>query len=116
MSRSEYSLEQFGRMIEDKIRTDACCAAIARSVRPNHAVVDLGCGPGVFGLLACKAGARRVYAFDMSGVWTLAASSQPPTVSLSELFSCVVTHARYIFPNASISSFPMCTVSCLFTP
>jgi len=45
MSRSEYSLEQFGRMIEDKIRMDAYCAAIARSVRPNDAVVDLGCGP-----------------------------------------------------------------------
>jgi hypothetical protein len=55
-------------MIEDKIRMDAYCAAIARSVRPNDAVVDLGCGPGVFGLLACKAGARRVYAIDMSGV------------------------------------------------
>jgi SAM-dependent methyltransferase len=68
MSRSEYSLEQFGRMIEDRIRTDAYCAAIARSVRPNDAVVDLGCGPGVFALLACKAGARRVYAIDMSGV------------------------------------------------
>ena len=47
---------------------DAYSAAIARAVRPGDAVVDLGCGPGVFALLACKAGARRVYAIDTSGV------------------------------------------------
>ena len=47
---------------------DAYSAAIARAVRPGHAVVDLGCGPGIFALLACKAGARRVYAIDTDGV------------------------------------------------
>ena len=47
---------------------DPYSAAIARSVKPNDAVMDLGCGPGVFALLACKAGARRVYAIDTNGV------------------------------------------------
>jgi ribosomal protein L11 methyltransferase PrmA/PRMT5 arginine-N-methyltransferase len=63
-----YSLDQFAMMIADKIRMEAYSTAIARSVRPGDAVVDLGCGPGVFALLACKAGARRVYAIDMDGV------------------------------------------------
>ena len=63
-----YSLEQFATMFSDKVRMDAYSAAIAKSVRPNDAVMDLGCGPGVFALLACKAGARRVYAIDMNGV------------------------------------------------
>ncbi len=63
-----YSLEQFAMMLSDKVRMDAYSAAIAQSVRPNDAVVDLGCGPGVFALMACKAGARRVYAIDMNGV------------------------------------------------
>jgi type I protein arginine methyltransferase len=63
-----YSLEQFAMMLSDKVRMDAYSAAIAQSVRPNDAVVDLGCGPGIFALLACKAGARRVYAIDMNGV------------------------------------------------
>jgi type I protein arginine methyltransferase len=63
-----YSLDQFALMFADKIRMEAYSAAIARSVRPGDAVVDLGCGPGVFALLACKAGARRVYAIDMDGV------------------------------------------------
>lgn len=47
---------------------DAYTAAIARCVRPGDSVLDLGCGPGVFALLACKAGARRVYAIDMNSV------------------------------------------------
>jgi protein arginine N-methyltransferase 1 len=63
-----YSLEQFATMFSDKVRMDAYSAAIAKSVRPDDAVMDLGCGPGVFALLACKAGARRVYAIDMNGV------------------------------------------------
>jgi type I protein arginine methyltransferase len=63
-----YSLEQFATMFSDKIRMEAYSAAIAQCVRPNDAVLDLGCGPGIFALLACKAGARRVYAIDVNGV------------------------------------------------
>lgn len=63
-----YSLDQFALMFADKLRMDAYSAAIARCVRPGDAVVDLGCGPGVFALLACKAGARRVYAIDLDSV------------------------------------------------
>ena len=68
MSHTEYSLDQFAAMFSDRVRMDAYSAAIAKSVRPNDAVVDLGCGPGVFALLACRAGARRVYAIDTNGV------------------------------------------------
>jgi protein arginine N-methyltransferase 1 len=63
-----YSLEQFAMMFSDKTRMNAYSAAIAHCVRPNDAVVDLGCGPGIFALLACRAGARRVYAIDTNGV------------------------------------------------
>jgi type I protein arginine methyltransferase len=63
-----YSLEQYASMFGDQLRMEAYSAAIAKTVRPGDAVVDLGCGPGVFALLACKAGARRVYAIDTSGV------------------------------------------------
>ena len=63
-----YDLDQFAQMFADKLRMDAYSAAIQRTVRLGDTVVDLGCGPGVFALLACKAGARRVYAIDMNGV------------------------------------------------
>jgi type I protein arginine methyltransferase len=63
-----YSLDQFALMFSDEIRMEAYSAAIARCVKPGDAVLDLGCGPGIFALLACKAGARRVYAIDTNGV------------------------------------------------
>jgi SAM-dependent methyltransferase len=63
-----YDLDQFAQMFADKLRMDAYSAAIERTVRLGDAVLDLGCGPGVFALLACKAGARRVYAIDVNGV------------------------------------------------
>jgi len=63
-----YSLQQFGAMISDRLRMDAYCAAIAKYVRPGDTVLDLGCGPGIFAFLACKAGARRVYAIDMNSI------------------------------------------------
>src|SRR5215467_3313982 len=63
-----YSLDQFASMFSDRLRMQAYTAAIARAVRPGDTVVDLGCGPGIFAMLACKAGARRVYAIDMDAV------------------------------------------------
>lgn len=55
-------------MIGDKLRFPPYAEAIARAVRPGDTVVDLGSGPGVFALLACRAGARRVFAIDLDGV------------------------------------------------
>ena len=63
---SLYTLDQFAAMFADRVRMDAYTAAIEKSVHPGDAVLDLGCGPGIFALLACRAGARRVYAIDLS--------------------------------------------------
>jgi type I protein arginine methyltransferase len=63
-----YLLEEFGDMIADKVRFAAYADAIERAVRPGDVVVDLGCGPGIFALLACRAGAKRVYAIDAGEV------------------------------------------------
>lgn len=51
-------------MIADRERYAAYSAAIARAVRPGDTVLEIGSGPGVFALLACRAGARKVYAID----------------------------------------------------
>jgi len=59
-----YSLCDFGKMIADAGRFDAYAKAIAAAVRPGDTVAEIGCGPGVFSLLACQAGARRVFAIE----------------------------------------------------
>jgi protein arginine N-methyltransferase 1 len=59
-----YSLHAYGHMIADVERFEAHSKAIARAVRPGDVVLEIGCGPGVFALMACQAGARKVYAVD----------------------------------------------------
>ena len=59
-----YSLCDYGAMIADSSRLEAYKNAIAKAVRPGDAVLEIGCGPGVFAFLACQAGARTVYAID----------------------------------------------------
>jgi protein arginine N-methyltransferase 1 len=59
-----YSLFDYGAMIADSGRFNAYAKAIARAVRPGDIVADIGCGPGLFSLLACRAGARRVFAIE----------------------------------------------------
>jgi protein arginine N-methyltransferase 1 len=67
-----YSLHFYGQMIADAVRMDAYAAALRHAVKPDSVVMDLGSGPGVFALLACKLGARRVYAVEPSNVIGLA--------------------------------------------
>ncbi len=59
-----YSLRDFGAMIADPWRLGAYAKAIAAAVRPGDTVAEIGCGPGVFSLLASRAGARRVFAIE----------------------------------------------------
>jgi len=59
-------------MLADAPRMQAYTAALRRAVRPGSVVLDLGCGPGVFALLACDLGARRVYAVEPDNVIELA--------------------------------------------
>ena len=67
-----YSLHFYGQMLADAPRMDAYAAALRHVIRPDSVVMDLGCGPGVFALLACKLGARRVYAVEPDNVVGLA--------------------------------------------
>lgn len=61
-----YSVEDYGQMIADKIRTGAYAKALRRAVKPGCTVLDLGAGTGIFSLLACQYGARKVYAVETS--------------------------------------------------
>jgi protein arginine N-methyltransferase 1 len=63
-----YSLRDFGEMLADSDRFSAYAEAIAKAVRPGDVVLEIGCGPAVFALLACRAGARRVYAVETDDI------------------------------------------------
>ena len=67
-----YSLHFYGQMLADEPRMEAYAAALRQVVKPDSVVMDLGCGPGVFALLACQLGARRVYAVEPENVIGLA--------------------------------------------
>ena len=67
-----YSVHFYGQMLRDTTRMEAYTAALRRVVKPDSVVMDLGCGPGVFALLACKLGARRVYAVEPENIVGLA--------------------------------------------
>jgi type I protein arginine methyltransferase len=67
-----YSLRFYGQMLADAPRMNAYAEALRHTVRPDSVVMDLGSGPGVFALLACKLGARRVYAVEPESVISLA--------------------------------------------
>ena len=67
-----YSLHSYGKMLADAPRMEAYVAALRRTVKPGSVVLDLGCGPGLFALVACQLGARRVYAVEPDNVIELA--------------------------------------------
>lgn len=54
------SLEHFD-YLSDRVKLDRYRTAIEQLVRPEYMVLDLGCGTGVLGLMALRAGARKVF-------------------------------------------------------
>lgn len=55
-------------MIGDTVRMSAYEEALRRSVKPGSVVVDIGTGTGIMAVLACRFGARRVYAIEPDDV------------------------------------------------
>jgi protein arginine N-methyltransferase 1 len=67
-------LKEHRQYLQDASRVGAFERGIAAAVRPGDVVVDLGCGTGILGFLACRAGASRVYAIDEGGMAEVARS------------------------------------------
>ena len=63
-----YGLVEYARMVADGVRMSAYAGALASAVKPGSVVVDIGAGTGIFSLMACKLGARRVFAIELADV------------------------------------------------
>lgn len=61
-----------GRLLLDKVRCNTFREAIQRTVRPGDVVVDLGAGTGLLSFFALEAGARHVYAIELSRISEIA--------------------------------------------
>ena len=61
------TLEEHYGYLSDRAKLAQYQAAIERLVRPEHVVMDLGCGTGLLGLMALRAGAQKVLFVDQNG-------------------------------------------------
>ncbi len=59
-----YALPSFGGMVGRGVRYGAYRAALQRFVGDATTVLDLGCGPGFWAVIAAQCGAARVYAIE----------------------------------------------------
>ena len=90
-----YDILMHGAMIADHGRTDAYAQALRARLTPESVVLDIGAGSGILTLLACQAGARRVYAVEPDGIVEVARESAARNgfsdrVELIQAFSTVI--------------------------
>ncbi|HYF50026.1 MAG TPA: 50S ribosomal protein L11 methyltransferase [Planctomycetota bacterium] len=67
-----HETEEHRHYLADTRRTELYSRALAEVIGKDSTVLDLGCGTGILGLLACRAGARKVYAIDGGNIIELA--------------------------------------------
>lgn len=65
-------LDEHRRYLADRSRVEHYDRAVREVVQPGDVVVDLASGTGILGLLACRAGAARVYAIEADSIAGLA--------------------------------------------
>ncbi len=65
-------LDEHREYLSDAARVGAFQRALGACVRPGDVVLDLASGTGILGLLACQAGAARVYAIESESIISVA--------------------------------------------
>jgi protein arginine N-methyltransferase 1 len=91
-----YSIGDYGDMIADTARMDPFVYALKANIRPDSVVLDIGTGTGIHALLACKFGARKVYAIEPNDAIHLAREVALANgfVDRMEFFQDVSTHVN----------------------
>jgi len=101
-----YSLHFYGEMIANAARIEPYVEALRQAVTADSVVLDLGAGPGLFALLACRFGARRVYAVEPDNVINIGREAAAANVRASriEFFQTVSTDVTLPEPATIIIS------------
>jgi len=61
-------VDEHRQYLRDPVRLESFSRAIQATVRPGSVVLDLASGSGILGLLACRAGAARVFSVEEGGM------------------------------------------------
>lgn len=108
-----YSVFGYGRMIADRSRLAVYVAALQQTIKPGSVVAELGTGPGLFALIACQLGAKRVYAIEPDNIIQVARETAiangfedriefiqdfSTSVTLPELADVIVSDLRGVLP------------------
>lgn len=80
-------LDEHRQYLADRPRVEALRRAIHATIQPGDVVLDLGCGTGLLGLIACEAGAKHVYAVDSGGMIEIARA-----IARDSAFAGRITH------------------------
>ena len=67
-----YSIHDHGWIVADQVRTGAYLRALEAVVKPGQVVLDIGTGVGLLAIIACRLGARKVYAVECEEIVELA--------------------------------------------
>src|SRR5215471_5850217 len=67
-----YNIFNYGEMINGDARVTGYAEALRQIVRPESVVLEIGTGTGFFAMIACRLGARKVYAIEPDNVIQLA--------------------------------------------
>jgi protein arginine N-methyltransferase 1 len=67
-----YDITDYGQMLADQVRMDPYAFALKTAVTSQSVVLDIGTSIGIHALLACKFGARKVYAIEPNDAINLA--------------------------------------------
>ncbi len=108
------ALLDHGALMADRARMGAYEQALRQTIRKGSVVVDLGTGTGILALLACRLGARRVYAIEPDDTIQVAREiaaangcaeridfiqAVSTKVTLPELADVIVSHGGGVLPG-----------------
>jgi len=82
------ALEEHYGYLSDAVRREKFERAVARAVKPGDTVADVGCGFGIFGLMALDAGASHVWGVDRSDAIEIARETMRRN-GLAGRFTCL---------------------------